>query len=334
MAFPSEMMRARRRPPVTAAAWLASLPLAGLAGARIVGYDNHPALAAANGATPLVYLPAYGALAVGVSRRNRALTTLAASLVAVHAVWVAPELPRRRRIEAEAKTGHRLRVVSANARFNNRRRSALGRELARWEADFLLLQELTPDQLVPLKESGAFDRFPYSYVDARQGSFGAGIWSRYPLSESETWTPAGHPVVRAVADVKGTPVRLFNVHVKAPSGRWAIPFWKAQLRALGIAAHGDLRPVIIAGDFNATYGHRPFRDLLATGLREAHMEVGRGLACTWPRNARVLPPFYRLDHVLVSPDLVVLDAREGDGKGSDHRPVVVDLALPQTEGLG
>ena len=41
---------------------------------------------------------------------------------------------------------------------------------------------------------------------------------------------------------------------------------------------------------------------------------------------RLFPPV-RLDHVLVSQHVVPLGIREGVGKGSDHKPVIVDLAL-------
>ena len=331
MPSPLELARVRSRPALKTAAWLVTLPLAGLAGARLAGYDDHAAVVAANGATPLVYLPAYGALAVGIWGRNRALATVAASLVAAHVAWVAPELRGAADVAAEVEAGLRgpkLRVVTSNVRYNNRNPLDLGRELAAWEGDILFLQELTPDQLVPLKEAGAFERYPYSHVDARYGSFGGGIWSRYPLSEGETWTLGGHPFVRAVATVDGRPVRLFNVHAKAPSRAWAVPFWKEQLAGLTKAAREDPRPVVIAGDFNATYGHKPFRDLLAAGLKEAHIEAGRGWAVTWPRGGRILPPFYRLDHVVVSNEVAVLEVREGRGKGSDHRPVIADLAFP------
>ena len=328
MPFALDLVRARERSLLAAGAWMVSLPLAGLAGARLAGYDDHAAVVAANGATPLVYLPAYGALAVGLLGRRRALSAVAASLVVAHVVWVAPELGRARKVPAEVKAGPKLRVVSANVRYNNRKPTDLGRELAEWGGDVLFLQELTPDHLVPLKEAGTFDRYAYSYVDARHGSFGGGIWSRYPLSNGETWSAAGHPVARAVVDVDGRQIRLFNVHAKAPSRGRAIPFWKEQLEGLAQEAKADPRPVVIAGDFNATFGHKPFRDLLARGgLREAHREAGRGLAVTWPRGGRIIPPVYRLDHVLVSPEVAVIGAKEGNGKGSDHRPVIADLAL-------
>jgi endonuclease/exonuclease/phosphatase (EEP) superfamily protein YafD len=52
---------------------------------------------------------------------------------------------------------------------------------------------------------------------------------------------------------------------------------------------------------------------------------GRGFGFTWPNGMFQLPPI-RLDHVFVSRDFGVLGARVGTGAGSDHRPVVADVA--------
>jgi endonuclease/exonuclease/phosphatase (EEP) superfamily protein YafD len=291
----------------------------------VVEYDRNALIAIANAGTPFVYLPAYGALAFGVATRRRALTATAAAVVVAHAQWTAPELRRRR--PDDLPSGRRLRIVSSNVEYSSRDSTGLGRELASFEPDVLVLQELSPEHLRMIKSAGAFDPFPYSYVDARPGSFGGGIWSRFPLYDGETWLAARIPLVRATIDVEGTPVRVFDVHLKAPTRpRW-VPVWKAQLAALAteVAARGG--PVIMAGDFNATYGHAPFRRLLAAGLREAHIEAGRGLATTWRAHGPVLPPLFRLDHVLVSPQFEVAAVRQGRGPGTDHRPVVADLVL-------
>lgn len=313
-----------------AAGWLVTLPLAGVAAARLAGKDGHPFLAMANAGTPFVYLPAYGALAVALAERRRGLTLAAGAVAAAHAVWTAPELKRRQPQPPEAAHAPRLRVASANIRFPSRDSTALGEELAACGADVLVLQELSPEHLTMLKAAGAFDRYSWSYVDARPGSFGAGIWSRYPLSSGETWMPGGLPEVRATIDVEGTPVTIFDAHVKAPMRRRWIPIWKTQLAAFAEAVREARRagPVVVAGDFNSTYGHEPFRRFLRdAGLRDAHVDAGRGLATTWPRGGRVMPPLFRIDHVLVSDGLAVLAAREGRGQTSDHRPVYADLAV-------
>lgn len=68
-----------------------------------------------------------------------------------------------------------------------------------------------------------------------------------------------------------------------------------------------------------------FRRLLArSGLIDTLR--GRGYQPTWP--GHFVPLWIPLDHCLVSPDLTVLDRRVGPHVGSDHRPVIVDLAFP------
>ncbi|MFP5318492.1 MAG: endonuclease/exonuclease/phosphatase family protein [Acidimicrobiia bacterium] len=316
------------RPSLPAAAWGVTAPLAGLAAARLVGEDRHPVLAVANAATPFAYLPAWGAAAVGLRHRRPALVAAAGTVALAHAVWAAPELRRGRPVPAEARGWPRIRVATCNVRFPSRNSVPLGEELAAAEPDVLLFQELSAEHVAMVKSTGAFDRYPWSYVDPRPGSFGAGIWSRWPLSEGETWAPGGLPMVRAVIDVEGTPVRVFDVHCKAPMRRRWIPIWKEQLADVAEAVRSSPWPAIVAGDFNSTYGHAPFRRLLSdAGLRSAHVEAGRGLATTWPRGGRVMPALFRLDHVLVTDGLTVLEVREGRGTGSDHRPVIADLAV-------
>jgi hypothetical protein len=64
--------------------------------------------------------------------------------------------------------------------------------------------------------------------------------------------------------------------------------------------------------------------LRVTGLHDSAR--GFGVQPSWPNNN----PFLRipLDHVLHSPDIVVLQRTIGPDVKSDHFPVIVDLALP------
>jgi len=48
-------------------------------------------------------------------------------------------------------------------------------------------------------------------------------------------------------------------------------------------------------------------------------------ATTFPNGLFPLPPL-RLDHALMTEDLGCVDLAHGTGEGSDHRPVVLDLA--------
>jgi endonuclease/exonuclease/phosphatase (EEP) superfamily protein YafD len=89
-------------------------------------------------------------------------------------------------------------------------------------------------------------------------------------------------------------------------------------RLAGEAANGRL---VLAGDLNLTpWSPRFARLLTETGLDDSGLR--RGLAPTW------LWPFgLAIDHVLVGAGLVALDNHLGPELGSDHRPVIVDLAI-------
>jgi endonuclease/exonuclease/phosphatase (EEP) superfamily protein YafD len=85
-------------------------------------------------------------------------------------------------------------------------------------------------------------------------------------------------------------------------------------------------PRVVAGDFNATPYNRTMHRMQDLGLDSVHERRGRGLAVTWPNGHRPVAPV-QIDHVLVDASVVVLAVTELAGTGSDHKPVLTDLAL-------
>ncbi|MEA2685879.1 MAG: hypothetical protein QOE93_1074, partial [Actinomycetota bacterium] len=75
---------------------------------------------------------------------------------------------------------------------------------------------------------------------------------------------------------------------------------------------------------------RAFRALLDEGLTDGAAARGRPFQMTWPRNARLAPPVARIDHVLTTDGLVVTRIGVGEGRGSDHRPLIADVAVVQS----
>jgi len=51
---------------------------------------------------------------------------------------------------------------------------------------------------------------------------------------------------------------------------------------------------------------------------------GFDMLLTWPK-----PSITRIDHILVSPEIITLDMRVGPNVISDHRPLVVELYIPR-----
>jgi len=151
--------------------------------------------------------------------------------------------------------------------------------------------------------------------------------------------------------LNGKTVRLYNLHLKSNRisdetnnfafrkdffSKKIIPYIKhvlVQIRkkskiratqAEEIAQHiADCPyPVIVCGDFNEVPLSYPYR-IISNGLKDAFEEKGTGLGFTFAGKF----PGLRLDYVLVSEELEVIDFEVKDVFLSDHYPVIVHLKV-------
>ena len=309
-----------------AAGWGLVAPSATLTATRVARLDSYTSVLAAQAVTPLFALPTLAALGLAAIGRRRSLAVVAGAVVGAHVLWAAPDLHAARPRPVDAGDGPGLRLFSANLLHVNGDMGGIAEELRAAHPDVVALQEVSPLNLAALEAAGVLDDYPYRLVAPRPDPFGSAVLSRLPLADSELLLVAGLPVPRTTVLVGDRRVRLYDAHTRAPMGR-GVSTWKAQLTELRRLVESEDGPRVVAGDLNATSGHRAYRDLLEAGLREAHVERGRWWAVTWPQDRWWTPPLVRLDHVLVSPEVAVVDVREGTGRGSDHRPIVADLAL-------
>src|SRR3954452_2724139 len=125
------------------AAWCCVGCLALAALLRIAAFDRTRFGTLIDATTLWVFIPAWVILVVAVIARRHGLAVTAGVIVALHLLWVAPPLLHRRAIPAVARHAPRLRVVTANLRFDNADQVPLARELADSGADVLVLQEVT-----------------------------------------------------------------------------------------------------------------------------------------------------------------------------------------------
>ena len=83
-------------------------------------------------------------------------------------------------------------------------------------------------------------------------------------------------------------------------------------------------PIIVMGDFNASVWSSHFQGFMkAANLHDTGHK--RGFQATWHRS--FFPIAIPIDHILHSAHFRCTNRTIGPGLGSDHRPVVADLAF-------
>jgi endonuclease/exonuclease/phosphatase (EEP) superfamily protein YafD len=272
-----------------------------------------------------------------ISRRTRQRLRLArrgVPLMALNLLWTVPELLPRGAPEVAPAGAARLRLLTANLLSTNHRAAMLGPQIDAWRPDVVVLEEVSPRTLRGVESSGALGGYRYRVVrlNPTENAFGYAVFSRLPLADASGPWVAGLPLGRMTVTLPGGErFRLFAVHLRAPVDRWFIRAWREQFASLAADVRASRLPVVLAGDFNATRGHRPLERLLRAGVRDAHRATGTRRLPTWqPRGGwlgRLLA--IRIDHVLASPAFAITGYYRGAYTGSDHLPVIVDLALAQ-----
>jgi endonuclease/exonuclease/phosphatase (EEP) superfamily protein YafD len=230
--------------------------------------------------------------------------------------------------------GPTLRVMSVNLLMVNEHKAGIVGEIASARPDVVLMQEYTPQWHEAL-QAGVGRDYPYTRTIAQDDSFGIAVYSRVPfVGEVDDALHLGRgvtPQMRAVVNFAGHDVALYNIHLLPPRGLDYVSEHRLQFADVLDRLRAERMPYVLAGDFNFPETCPQHNDVLAAGARESHEIAGQGRGATWPVNAvfRYLPGL-RFDHVYLGRGLTAVRHEVGVGEGSDHRPVVVDVAMDKT----
>jgi len=226
---------------------------------------------------------------------------------------------------------------------------ALEQEVARHHPDLLVMQDA--DELIAARRSApaiAASIFAGRHVFSHDQYI---VVSRYPLRDCRagdlSFRGQPHSYVRCLVAVDGKEVELFTAHLLSPrrglnatrhEGAEGIDDWQqnfedrlSQSRRLAADVAKREHPLIVAGDLNAPETSPVIRTLLDRGLRDAFSSAGRGYGYTHGHSTMLSISFLRIDHILVSPEIGVVDAFAGGKEGSEHRPVIADLLLSRDD---
>jgi len=214
-----------------------------------------------------------------------------------------------------------IRVMTFNTWTKNHDLRALAEEILRHGVDFAGLVEFEPPK--PRLGKLLAGQFPH-VVDCNDIPFCyMGFVSRWPVEKVKArslWR--GPPYLHVRVHTPHGPVRVLLVHTLR------FPWLGSQLKQMRAIADIVQRaeksgePVIVMGDFNAT----PFSVMLKTFQRSLGLRRITWIP-TWPTQPLPLPQL-AIDHMFISSHFTVRGGPyTGRPAGSDHLPVIADLAL-------
>jgi len=264
----------------------------------------------------LILLPA--SVVYFLIKRRRTAAFFAICLIA-NSWIIAPHIWSGNRID-EPK-GNTKRILIFNVRSSNEKCDEVLTFVKENEPDIFVAMEVNQRWLDRIQQRLA-EQLPHQHSVPREDNFGIAVFSRLPFDEIEVqrYGLEQLPSLNGVFSINEKKINLIATHPLPP-----IRVHRAESRNQQLVqAATDLDPSlsrIMAGDFNLTPWSPHFSDILKRG---GLISSAKGIQPTW----YVFPTWLgglMIDHVLMSPDIRVLDYRVGPNLGSDHRPVIVDF---------
>jgi endonuclease/exonuclease/phosphatase family metal-dependent hydrolase len=158
------------------------------------------------------------------------------------------------------------------------------------------------------------------YGPALEDLSGIALLTRFPIAEADTRLLSSQleqtAIVHARVMVGDRPLHAYGVWMGLE------PEERARQLDDALAYIGDASPAVFGGDFNSTPDSPTYARIRATGFGDPFVVGGFDPAPTSP----AIKPIERIDFVWAR-GLEVRDARVLDSLASDHRMVVVELAL-------
>ncbi|MEM7277288.1 MAG: endonuclease/exonuclease/phosphatase family protein, partial [Pseudomonadota bacterium] len=262
-----------------------------------------------------------GVFAAGLFSLRKPATAIVMVLVALANIAVIyPYLSLQVR---DSKPGH-LRILAANVLTTNQDYAPFIALVRKHQPDLVFVQEADQSWLDALGQLEA--DYPQITALARDDNFGIAALSRTPDTRLEVITikPADLPAIAASLIVNGQRLNMLAMHTLPPIGPQRAKARNQQLQASINYLSGLPKPHVLLGDFNITPWSPFFKDTLkAGGLRDGR--IGYGMNNTWPAGFAFagIP----IDHFLLSSGAVVTGFSVSENYGSDHRALIVDIAV-------
>jgi endonuclease/exonuclease/phosphatase (EEP) superfamily protein YafD len=216
-----------------------------------------------------------------------------------------------------------IRAAAINLLYSNLRVSEVADQVMDLDLDVVIFSEFTPEHRDTLLAHELADSYPFQINRDGLLAGGMAVWSRFELAEDQPTNETINRTINAIVDGPNGPMRVLAVHPPTPV--FNLAGWQREITEIGDDAAASSEPTLVIGDFNASYWHPIFRDLLDRDLTDAHMANRRGWSTSWPADESI-PPFVRLDHALTNDGLVSTAVEDFRVAGSDHVGLIVTLS--------
>lgn len=255
--------------------------------------------------------------------KNKLYTAIAAICVFINAFYAMSVFTLQTNLTTERTSGaekQSIKLFHANVLTSNTQYQKLIDQIKSENPDVVVLQEVDEtwiDNLASLKTN-----FSYSIEEPRADNFGMALYSQLPIKDYEItlWSDFDLPNIIAEFEINQTPVLIIATHPPPPVNKSFYDARSSIFKSIATNVKENDMPTIVIGDLNTTEWSSSF-DILLNGTELSNIQ--NGFMPTWPTN---MPPLMiPIDHCLVSEEFSVLDIRTGDGFGSDHLPLVVEL---------
>ncbi len=224
----------------------------------------------------------------------------------------------------DRKPADAIKVLQANLFKFNFDPAHMLKLIEKESPDLIVLAEFTPRWEKSLQAvEGAYR---YRARQAREGSWGMGVYSKLPLRDEQIRHLGKNSGVTAIGftlEIDGKPVDFLSIHPPAPVNDDFVAERNrifAGVTKLFRAREKTDPPAVVLGDMNVTMYNAFYRDMIdKTGLENARENFG--LLPTWPAQ---LPWIARIpiDHVLHTKGLEIVSFKTGPDIGSDHLPTL------------
>lgn len=322
--------------------WLVMLGVFGMMALRMLPSElaNGRMVPEAVSFVPWLFAPIIVCLVLAALWRRRLLLVVTVCALAVMVWWHHGYFLPGERVSTSATAAVQTAADSSDSAarimtLNTKNGGASAQEVVdlvrSQNVEILCLQELSDEFINELGAAGIYDLLPYYVISdaASEVSNGGrnGIWTLAPMSNTsgnllpiETSSmPAG------TVQIGGSAVRVVSVHPNSPV-RGAQDLWDSGLSVIGSLSDYD-HNYLVMGDFNSTWDHARFRELLGSSFVDASEQAGEGFHMTYPSDG--LPSLVEIDHIVYARDsgLVVSDLQTVEVSGTDHRALLGTLEV-------